>query len=343
MAYPLPDKPSIAVLPFVNMSGDAKQEYIADGITENIITALSKVPEVFVIARNSVFTYKGKPVKIKRVSEELGVQYVLEGSIQQSDSRLRITAQLIDATGGHHLWAERFDRNLNDIFVLQDEVTLDILSALRVEFTHGEQARVQETTNSLEAWGCLVKGLSHFESFTKDDNARAQELFERAVQVDPEYSYAWAMLGWTHWIDATFGYSESSSESFKKAVEIAKKAVELDDKLPDVHALLGGIYLFQRQYDKAIAEGQRAIALGPNIACNKAILARTMLFVGRFEEAIKLVKSAIRLNPHYPSWYLESLAMVYGVIGEHEKAIASYKEVLDLRRNARGNIITPLL
>ena len=343
MAYPLPEKPSIAVLPFANMTGDAKQEYIADGITENIITALSKVPEVFVIARNSVFTYKGKPVKINRVSEELGVQYVLEGSIQQSDSRLRITAQLIDATGGHHLWAERFDRNLNDIFVLQDEVTLDILSALRVEFTHGEQARVQETTNSLEAWSCLVKGLGHFESFTKDDNARAQELFERAVQVDPEYSYAWAMLGWTHWIDATFGYSESSSQSFKKAVEIAQKAVELDDKQPDVHALFGGIYLFQSQYDKAIAEGQRAIALAPNVACNKAILARTMLFVGRFEEAIKLVKSAMRLNPHYPSWYLESLAMAYGASGEHEKAIASYKELLNLRRNARGNIITPLL
>jgi TolB-like protein/Tfp pilus assembly protein PilF len=267
----------------------------------------------------------------------------LEGSVQQSDGRLRITAQLIDATGGHHLWAERFDRNLNDIFVLQDEVTLNILSALRVEFTHGEQARVQETTNSLEAWGWLVKGLSHFESFTKDDNARAQELFERAVQVDPEYSYAWAMLGWTHWIDATFGYSESSSQSFKKAVEIAQKAVELDDKQPDVHALFGGIYLFQSQYDKAIAEGQRAIALAPNVACNKAILARTMLFVGRFEEAIKLVKSAMRLNPHYPSWYLESLAMAYGASGEHEKAIASYKELLNLRRNARGNIITPLL
>ena len=343
MAFPLPDKPSIAVLPFVNMTSDAKQEYIADGITENIITALSKVPEVFVIARNSVFTYKGKPVKIKRVSEELGVQYVLEGSVQKSDGRLRITAQLIDATGGHHLWAERFDRDLKDIFLLQDEVTLDILSALRVEFTHGEQARVQETTSSLEAWSCLVQGLSHFESFTKDDNARAQELFERAVQVDPEYSYAWAMLGWTHWIDATFGYSESNSESFKKAVEIAQKAVRLDDELPDVHALLGGIYLFQRQYDKAIAEGQRAIALGPNIACNKAILARTMLFAGRAEEAIKLVKSAMRLNPHYPSWYLESLAMVYGVIGEHEKAIASYKKLLNLRRHARGNIITPLL
>jgi len=343
MVFPLPDKPSIAVLPFVNMSGDPDQEYLADGITENIITALSKVPEVFVIARNSVFTYKGKPVKIRQVSEELGVQYVLEGSVQKSDGRLRITAQLIDATVGHHLWADRFDRELKDIFAVQDEVTLNILSALRVEFTHGEHARVQETTDNLEAWSYVVEGVGHFESFTKNDNAKAQELFERAVKVDPKYSYAWAMLGWTHWIDATYGYSESSSESFKKSVEIAQKAMELDDKQPDVHALLGGIYLFQRQYDIAIAEGERSIALAPNVACNKAILAQTMLFAGSFEEAITLVKSAMRLNPHYPSWYLQPLAMAYTMIGEHEKAIASYKELLGLRRDARGNIIPSLL
>jgi len=343
MAFPLPEKPSIAVLPFVNMTGDPNLEYISDGMTENMITALSRVPELFVIARNSVFTYKGKAIKIGQVSEELGVQYVLEGSIQQSESRLRITAQLIDATRGHHLWAERFDRDLKDLFALQDEVTLNILAALRVKFTHGEQARVQETTKSLEAWSYLVKGLSHFESFTREGNARAQELFEQAVQADPTYSYALAMLGWTHWMDAAFGYSRSGGGSFKKAVEIAGKTAALDDKLPDVHALLGGIYLFQRQYDKAIAEGQRAVALGPNIACNKAILARTMLFAGRFEEAITLVRSAMRLNPHYPSWYLESLAMGYAVIGEHEKAVASYRELLNLRRNARGNMITPLL
>ncbi|MFB0519851.1 MAG: tetratricopeptide repeat protein [Desulfatiglandales bacterium] len=343
MAFPLPDKPSIAVLPFVNMSGDAKQEYLADGITENIITALSKVPEVFVIARNSVFTYKGKPVKIRQVSEELGVQYVLEGSVQKSDGRLRITAQLIDATGGHHLWADRFDRDLKDIFAVQDEVTLNILSALRVKFTHGEHARVQETTDNLEAWSYVVEGVSHFESFTKDDNARAQELFERAVKADPKYSYAWAMLGWTHWIDATYGYSESSSESFKKAVEIAQKAMELDDKQPDVHALMGGIYLFQRQYDNAIAEGERAIAIAPNVACNKAILAQTMLFAGSFEEAITLVKSAMRLNPHYPSWYLQPLAMAYTMIGDHEKAIALNEELLNRRKEAGGNIIIALL
>jgi adenylate cyclase len=332
MAYPLPDKPSIAVLPFVNISGDAKQEYLADGISENIITVLSKVPEVFVIARNSVFTYKGKPVKIRQVSEELGVQYVLEGSVQKSDGRLRITAQLIDATRGYHLWADRFDRDLKDIFAVQDEVTLNILSALRVKFTHGEQARVQETTDNLEAWSYVVEGVSHFESFTKHDNARAQELFERAVKIDPKYSYAWAMLGWTHWFDATYGYSESSSESFKKAVELAQKAMELDDKQPDVHALMGGIYLIQRQYVNAIAEGERSIALAPNVACNKAILAQTMLFAGSFEEAITLVNSAMRLNPHYPSWYLQPLAMAYSMIGEHEKAIALNEKLLNSRK-----------
>jgi TolB-like protein/Flp pilus assembly protein TadD len=312
-------------------------------MTENIITALSKVPEVFVIARNSVFTYKGKPVKIKQVSEELGVQYVLEGSVQKSNGRLRITAQLIDATGGHHLWADRFDRELKDIFAVQDEVTLNILSALRVEFTHGEQARVQETTDNLEAWSYVVQGVIHFESFTKDDNAKAQELLERAVKLDPNYTYAWAILGWTHWIDATYGYSESSSESFKKAVKIAKKAMELDDKQPDVRALLGGIYLFQRQYDKAIAEGEKAIALAPNIACNKAILAQTMLFAGNFERAITLVNSAMRLNPIYPSWYLQPFAMAHAMIGEHDKAIELNQELLNRQKKAGGDIIGPYL
>jgi adenylate cyclase len=343
MAFPLPEKPSIAVLPFDNFSGDPEQEYLVDGMTENIITALSKIPEVFVIARNSVFTYKGKPVKVSQVSEELGVRYVLEGSVQRSNGRLRITAQLIDATKGHHLWAERFDQDLKNIFTLQDEVTLKILSALRVKFTHDEHARVQETTDNLEAWGYFVRGLSNFQSFTDDNNKKARMQFEQAVRIDPGYSYAWAMLGWTHLIDVTYGFSASRAKSIREAFEIAQKAMNLDDKQPDVHALLGGIYLYQRQYENAIAEGERAVALGPNIACNQAILAQTMLFSGRFEDAIKLVGKAIRLNPYYPAWYLEPLAMAYGMIGQHDKAITAYTKLLIRRRKDRGNVITPLL
>jgi adenylate cyclase len=343
MAFPLPEKPSIAVLPFDNFSGDTEQEYLADGMTENIITALSKIPEVFVIARNSVFTYKGKPVRVSQVSEELGVRYVVEGSVQRSNGRIRITAQLIDATKGNHLWAEHFDQDLKNIFTLQDEVTLKILSALRVKFTHAEHERVQETTDNLEAWGYFVRGLSHFESFTGDDNKKARMQFEQAVSIDPGYSYAWAMLGWTYLIDVTYGFSASRTKSLRKAIEIAQKAMNLDDKQPDVHALLGGIYLLQRQYENAITEGERAVALGPNIACNQAILAQTMLFSGRFEDAIKLVKKAMRLNPYYPAWYLEPFAMAYGMIGHHEKAIKAYTKLLNRRRKDRGNSITPLL
>jgi adenylate cyclase len=343
MAFPLPEKPSIAVLPFENLSSDPGQEYLADGITENIITALSKIPEIFVIARNSTLTYKNRPVKVQQVSEELGVQHILEGSVQKEGDRVRITAQLVDAIKGHHLWAERYDRDLKDVFTLQDDVTLKILAALRVKLTDEEQARVQETTDNLEAWGYFVRGLGHFQWFTREGNAKAQELFRQAVELDPGYSYAWAMLGWTHWVDATFGYRESRSESLKGAIEIAKRALALDDKQPDVHALLGGIYLFQRQYEKASAEGEKAIRLGPNIACNHAILAQTMLFSGRFEEAIGLVKKAMRLNPHYPSWYLEPLATAYGMIGRHKEAIAAFKGLLSRRRKAGGQLITPLL
>ena len=330
MAFPLPDKPSIAVLPFTNMSGDSEQEFLADGITENIITALSKTPNMFVIASNSVFTYKGVPVKVQKVSEELGVRYVLEGSVQRSGDRLRISAQLIDAVEGYHLWAERYDRDLKDLFALQDEITLKILTALQVKLTRGEEARMHETTDNLEAWGFFVRGLSLFERFTMGDNARARELFERAVELDPGYAAAWSMLAWTHWIDASYGYSESPAESFRQAVELAQKAVVVDDTDPDVHALLGGIYLFKREYEQAIAEGEKAITLRPNDACNHALLAQTMIYAGRFEEAILLLNKAKRLNPIPPPWYFLFIGSAYGHARMYKESISAYKKALHL-------------
>ena len=264
MAFPLPDKPSIAVLPFDNLSDDPEQEYLADGITENIITALSKIPEIFVIARRSTFTYKGKAVKVQRVSEELGVRHVLEGSVQKSGERVRITAQLIDATTGHHLWSDQYDMYVKDLFALQDEITHKIVVALQVELTDGEQARVRYgSTSSLKAWGYAVRGYSLFERYIKEDNAKARDLFKQAVKIDPKYAWAWTWLAWTHWIDARFGFSESRPDSFKRAVELAQKAVSLDESDPDVHALLGGIYLFQRQHEKAIAEGKKPLPSAP--------------------------------------------------------------------------------
>ena len=339
MAFPLPEKPSIAVLPFDNLSGDPEQEYLADGMTENIITVLSNISEMFVIARNSTFTYKGKPVKVQKVAEDLGVRYVLEGSVQKAGDRVRVTAQLIDATKGHHLWADRYDRDFKDVFALQDEITLKILTALQVKLTRGEEACMHETTDNLEAWGYFVRALSLFERFTKEDNARARELFERAVKLDPEYAAAWTMLAWTHWIDASYGFSESRAESFKGAVELAQKAVGLDDRDPDVHALLGGIHLFQGRHEQAIAEGKKAIALRPNNACNLAILAQTVSYAGRFEEAIALVKKAMRLNPYYPEWYLGILAQSYRIAGRYDEAITTYKEFLDRSREGGGNTL----
>jgi adenylate cyclase len=243
-ATALPEKPSIAVLPFDNLSGDPNQDYFADGITENIITALSKIPEVFVIARNSVFRYKGKPIKVQKVADDLGIRYVLEGSIQRASNRFRITGQLIDATTGHHLWAEKYDRVLEDFFAVQDEITLAIVSSLQVKLTDGEQARLRDrSTDDLEAWGLAVRGYSYWHRYTKEDNAKARELFQRAIEVDPVYAWAWTMLGFTYFIDTRYGWHRSRDESFKKMVECAQKSVFLDDMDPDVHTLLGTINL----------------------------------------------------------------------------------------------------
>jgi adenylate cyclase len=333
MAFPLPDKPSIAVLPFINMSGDPNQDYLADGISENTIMALSKVPEMFVIARSSTFTYKDKPVKVQQVSEELGVQYVLEGSVQKSGNRLRVTAQLVDATTGHHLWSERYDRDMKDLFTLLDEITKEIVVALQIELTHGEQARLWYETHDLEAWGLATKGYSLYQHYTKADNAKARELFERAVALDPEFAGAKAMLAWTHLIDATHGFTGSRIRSFKKAVSLAQETLAMDDTRPEVHSLLGGIHLVQQQYEEAIAEGEKSLDLNPNNAMSHILLSQSMRFAGRFEEAVAHAESAIRLSPYYPAWYLTVLSHAYRDAARYEEALESYRQLLDRCEN----------
>jgi adenylate cyclase len=246
MAFPLPDKPSIAVLPFDNLSGDPEQEYIADGISENIITALSHIPEMFVISRNSSFTYKGKPVKVQQVSEELGVRYVLEGSVLMSEERVRITAQLIDALTGGHIWSDRYDRDLNDFFNLLDEITLAIITELEVELTKGEQARIR-TTDNLDAWRYVSKAEKYFLTRSKEGMAKSRELYKKALEIDPEFAGAVTMLAWTHWNDARFGYTKSRRDSFKRAVELANKSVAMDENQPFVHDLLAHLYLIRKQ------------------------------------------------------------------------------------------------
>ena len=330
MSFPLPEKPSIAVLPFDNMSGDPDQEYIADGFTENIVSGLSQIPEMFVIARNSTFTYKGKPAIIQQVAEDLGVKYVLEGSLMKSGEQLRITAQLIDATSGHHLWAERYDRNMTDFFDLIDEVTRKIVLSLQVELTGGERARIwHSTTASFEAWGHTVRGYSLFQHNTKEDNIRARERFEHAIKIDPEYPTAWTYLAWTYWHDVWLGWSEHPAESFNQAMDLAKKAQTLDDNLAEVHSLLSAISIQQGHYEKGVAEAEKAIALSPNNSICHVYLAWALYSVGRFDEAVKAQKRAMRLSPYYPTWYLSNLGEALTMAGQYEEAISVTQQLLE--------------
>jgi adenylate cyclase len=331
-ALQLPEEPSIAILPFANISGDPEQEYFSDGLTEEIITALSKVHNMFVIARNSTFAYKGKPVKVQQVAEELGVRYVLEGSVRKAGDRVRITAQLVDAATGGHLWSERYDRDLKDIFALQDEITMKILTALRVKLTEGEQARVYDRgTGNLESFMKVLEGNSYFFRFNKDDNTVARQMFDEAVALDPENAGAHTMLGWTHQMDVWYGSSETPGKSMERASELAQKTVALNETLDSPHSLLCHTYLMKRQYEEAIAEGERAVALSPNGADAHAHLAMTLNYMGRPEEAIGLFKKATRLNPMPPNWYLFCLGDAYRLTGQYEKAIATVQK--SLQRN----------
>jgi TolB-like protein/class 3 adenylate cyclase len=243
MAFPLPDKPSIAVLPFNNLSGDPEQEYLSDGLTEEIISALGSVPKLFVIARNSTFTYKGKPVKVQQVSEELGVRYVLEGSVKKAGDKIRVTAQLIDALDGHHLWAKRYDRNLDDIFALQDEITKKIITAMQVKLTEGEQVRAAaKGTDSLEAYLKYLQASELIFRLNPESNALGRQLTEEAIALDPDYAWAYFLLARTHLVDMWLGTTKSPKQSFGKAMGLLQKAIALDDSYAEAHADLGYLY-----------------------------------------------------------------------------------------------------
>ncbi len=327
-ALPLPDKPSIAVLPFTNMSGDPGQEYFSDGMTEDLITDLSKISGLFVIARNSTFVYKSKPVDIRAVSRELGVQYVLEGSVQKASDRLRINAQLVDATTGAHVWAERYDRALQDLFALQDEVGQKIVFALKVKLTPEEQARFRRfPTNKLEAYDVFLRGWEHFLLYRKETNAQARQMFEQAIELDPTYAAAYVTLGGTYWLEGIQGWSQDS-QVLEQAFTLTQKAIALDDSLSGAHVLLGDLYLFKKQYDQAIAELERAIALDPNNAFGYLDLGMILIYVGRSEETIGLEEKAMRLDPHYPVPWLNMLGYAYHGTGRDEEAIGVLKKAL---------------
>jgi len=333
MALPLPDKPSIAVLPFTNMSGEKEQEYFSDGITENIITGLSKIPRLFVIARNSTFIYKGKGVKVQQVAEDLGVRYVLEGSVQRSENRVRITAQLIDAITGNHLWAERYDRDLKDIFAVQDEITMKILISMRVKLTEGEQDLRGRSPRNLEAFLKLLQAQEYGQRFNIEGNIMGKQLAEEAIALDPEFAGAYSFLAGAHMMDVWLGLSKSPKESLEKAVELTQKAISLDPKDSRHYALLGQLYVMKRDYDKAIAEGEKAVALDPGGADAHAWLGINLNYADKPREAIPLFEKAIRLNPFGPPWYFLSFGNSYRLTGQYQEAITQYKKVLRIAPN----------
>jgi adenylate cyclase len=334
MAYPLPDKPSIAVLPFDNMSGDPNQEYFSDGMAEEIITALSKIPQLFVIARNSSFTYKGKPVMMQQVGKELGVKYVLEGSVRKSGDTVRIMVQLIDAQTGHHLWAERYDRDFKDIFALQDEITLKVIRALQIKLTAGEQARLfGKGTENLEAYTTTLQALMHFHRINKQGSMEAKRLAKEAIVIDPEYAGPYRILALTHMLDYWFNFSKSPKESMMLAVEAAQKALALDDSNPGTHIVLCYLYITQKKHDKAIAAAERAVELSPSGANAYGALGAALRSACRPNESIPMVKKAISLNPISNSLLLRDLGQSYQMAGKYEDAVVVLKKSLQKSPN----------
>ena len=331
MAFPLPEKPSIAVLPFANMSDDPGKEYLSDGITEQIITSLSKIPRLFVISRTSTFSYKGKPVKVQQVAEELGVRYVLEGSVQQSGDKIRITAQLIDALTGRHLWAERYERNYKEIFALQDEITLKILNEMQVKLTDGERIRSHiKKTQNLEAFEKLMEGITYLRAFNIESNATARRLAEEAIALDPEHPSGYVLLAAVNIMDVWLGSSKSPRKSLSKATELLQKVIDLDENNDMAYSLLCHIYAMQRHFDKAVEAGQKAIELNPNSDSALVWLAMTLRWMGKPEEAIALHKRAMRLCPFPPSYYYMNLGQAYRTADRCEEAIEEYKKALHL-------------
>jgi len=330
MAYPLPDKPSIAVLPFWNMTGETAQDYFCDGLSEEIITALSKTPKLFVIARNSTFTYKGKPVKVQQVAEELGVKFVLEGSLRRVGDRIRITSQLTDALSGHHLWAERYDRTMKDMFAIQDEITKNIITALQVKLTEGEQARVySKGTDNLEAYLKIMEANWLLHQSTKEGFIKARQLLEEAISLDPSYALAYSLLGFSHTLEIWLGLSKSPKESVTRAIELYQKAIALDSTLAMARARLGYVYAAMiRQHHKGIAEGEKALAFAPNSADVVNLYAIILTYAGRWHEAIPFFREALRLNPIPPNHYYRHFAVVLREMGQYDEAISLLKKAI---------------
>lgn len=322
MAYPLPDKPSIAVLPFNNYSDDPKLDFFASGLTEDLTTSLAKAPDVFVISRNSAETYKGTPVKVKQVAEELGVQYVLEGSVQKSGEKLRINAQLVDALKGRHLWGDRFDRPASNIFELQDEIVKRVFVEMQVELTEGEHARVAARgTNNLEAWLLRVEAYVKYFVFKREENFRSRELYQAASDADPNWGRPLAGVAFTHWMDARKGWSASREESIRLGMEFAERAIAMDPNEPLGYMSLGNLFILKGNVTRGIELRRKAIELAPNNFVPLAGLAMRLKDIGDEQEAIELFERAVRLSPIHPWWVPRGYGTALHLVGRKEEAV----------------------
>jgi TolB-like protein/Tfp pilus assembly protein PilF len=322
-------RPSIAVLPFQNMGGDPEQEYFSDGVTEDIITELSRYPDFLVIARHSTFVYKHKTVDLRQIARNLGVQFVLEGSVRKAGNNVRISAQLIDAPTGTHLWAERYDRTLDDIFAVQDEITGTIAGALgkKLQETRVRRAlrkdpsRLDAYDQTLQAWACFTR-------FNRKDNVEARRLAETAIELDAGYARAHAIVAWTHLMDFSSLWSDDPDESLRQSYEVARKAVSLDDHNSYAYLGLGACETWLGWHDQAIANMRRAIVLNPNDADSHAYFANLLVFAGRAEEALEELETAMRLNPHYPESYLQFLGRAYFTQRRYREAERAFERVV---------------
>jgi len=313
------------------MSGDPAQDYFSDGLTEVLTGDLSKISSLFVIARNSAFAYKGKAVKVQDVGREMGVRYVLEGSVLKAAGQVRITAQLIDATTGYHLWSERYDRPLKDILTLQDEIVQKIVTTLKLQLTLQEQGySARKHTDNVEAYDAFLRGHEYYWRYTQETNAQARQMYEKAVALDPQYAEAYVWLGATYWTE-WFQHWSADPQTLERTLALTQQALALDDSLPGAHSVLSLVYAQKQQYDQALAEGERDIALNPNNGDSYAFQAQVLWSMGRPEEALRMVEQAMRLNPRYPPFYLFELGTAYFWTGQYAEAVAALKEALSRR------------
>jgi len=326
-AFALPERPSIAVLPFVNMSGDPEQDYFSDGISEDIITALSRLRWFLVIARNSSFIYKGKAVHLKQIADELGVGYVVEGSVRKSGDRVRITAQLNDAATGSHLWAERYDRSLADVFAVQDEITEAIVAAIEPQIYAAENFHAQrKAPDSLDAWDLVMRALSHYWRVTRQDNVVAQALLEKAISIDPNYGQALGVLATSYMFTAHMGWMDMAT-AMATAERSALAAIRADSEDPWAHNALGHVYLFARRFDDSLAEFETALRLNPNFALAQGYYGLSLAYSGRWQEADEAARRAIRLSPRDPY-----LGVYYGIVAYAQFIGRNYHEAIKFSR-----------